>query len=627
MTTTGHNVEHVLLSQYRGKKQRDGKIRSNSPFRPESDSLGFVCQIAPEGEHGWYKDFVSGDSGSLYQLAEFFKIPVPRKEATVTKRGYANLKEYAEAHGVPEKAYADAGWKVGERRGRKALLYPTLTGEIARFMDGQEPRYDSPVEYKACWYGLQRAVTFAKAHQTALFLCNGAPSVVAAQHWEVAAACKTGSESALTPDMLAALDIAWQGDIVLCPDNDNTGQNWRKALQGQLGARVHIVEMGLTSGGDLADFCMLHKENSRRELTRRAFRIPDQDEPEPALTFIATDQILTSVISSLYEPDGLMSIENPFNILHQYGGIAHIIAQNEIMGIVAPSGGGKTIWIETGLLNLMRRGVHSIVISNEWMDKNGLKFGYRLIQRMGGPTYEQMQSHQLALRAEATGRPPNGYRKLNADEIHFTQNVVKQLREMPGRNYYGTAPGLSAERVVTGIHKYHKIACREGNRPSAVWIDYGQQLWLEHQERSSRMQLDVAMEIIREVCNELELVIFVGSQMKKDDAELVRSGGKFEISSMQWMSEQPFQLLLFAVPWVEHDTPQTNGQGQELLRAQILKNSTGGQSPVFTVPWNPARLWIYDAKESTALYHSPKQRELLIDVPEKPTRYKDQYEA
>jgi hypothetical protein len=323
------------------------------------------------------------------------------------------------------------------------------------------------------------------------------------------------------------------------------------------------------------------------------------------LTYIASDQVYTSVIASLYEPDGLMSMENPFYVLHQYGGIAHIIAQNEIMAIVAPSGGGKTIWVETGILNLMRRGIHSIVISSEWMDKGGLKFGYRMVQRLGGPTYEQMLTHKLALQAEIAHRPMNGFVKLTAEQVAQTNDVIRQLRAMPGRNYYGTAPGLSAENVVKAIRKYHAAAVAEGNKPSAVWIDYGQQLWLEHQERSSRMQLDVAMEIIRAECNDLELALFVAAQMKKDDAEKVRGGGDFEISSMQWMSEQPFQLILFAVPWVLDGEPQTNSRGQELLRAQIMKNSTGRQSPVFPVPWCPERLWVYDAQTSTAGQHKP----------------------
>jgi hypothetical protein len=216
-----------------------------------------------------------------------------------------------------------------------------------------------------------------------------------------------------------------------------------------------------------------------------------------------------------------------------------------------------------------------------------------------------MLVHKQALQAEITHRPTNGFVKLTEAQIKQTYDVIRQLREMPGKNYYGTAPGLSAESVVKAIRKYYGIAKAEGHTPSAVWIDYGQQLWLEHQERSSRMQLDVAMEIIRAECNTLELALFVAAQMKKDDAELVRGGGKFEISSMQWMSEQPFQLLLFAVPWVENGVPQLNAAGQELLRAQIMKNSTGRQSRVFTVPWCPERLWVYDAAHSTAGQHKP----------------------
>jgi hypothetical protein len=610
--TTGQQVTAILEQSYRARRQHDNKLRGNSPFRPDSDSHAFVVHIEPDGEYGWYKDFVSGESGSLYQLAEYLKIPVPRKEATQTKRVYTTLAEYAEAHGVPVTAFEDAKWIVGEKDNRPAFLYPTQTGTIARFMDGETPTYKSPVEYKACWYGLKTAVPLAKEKRQPLVYCNGAPSVVAAQHYGIPAFCKTGGENAPSEDLLKELDEQWTGNIILAPDSDNTGTRWRKELQALLGTQARVADLGLTDKGDLADFCMLHKDTAMRELQKRAFKIPEQDEPDPDLTVVHSDEVLTAVMTSLYEPDGLMSIENPFNVLHQYGGIAHIIAQNEIMGIVAPSGGGKTIWMETGLLNLMRRGVHSIVISSEWMDKAGLKFGFRMVQRLGGPSYEQFQMHQLALRAEANKLSCNGFVKLTAAEIKQTEDIIRQYRVMPGRNYYGTVPGLSAERIVAAIRKYHAQGVKDGHRPQAVWIDYGQQLWLQNQERSSRMPLDVALELIRAECNELELALIVCSQMKKDDAEKARGGEDFQISSMQWMSEQPFQLLLFSVPWVLSGEPQKNSQGYELLRCQIMKNSTGRQSQVFMVPWQPERLWVYDSTHSTYKSEIPTQR--IMDV-------------
>jgi hypothetical protein len=598
--TTGQQVIAHLQTHCNARAERGGKWRSNSPYRPGSDSMGFVLTIDPDGEHGAYIDFPAGQSGSLYALADYLKIPTPRKEVTSTKRTYANLEEYAIAHGATLDAYERAKWSEGERKGRKALLFQTQTGERARFMDGNKPTYDSPTEYVPCWYGLDKAVALATEQQLPIILCNGEASVVAGLHHGLPVACKTGGESALTDSMIQELDDKWTGDIILAPDCDMTGDNWRKTLQAQLGHRARVAELGLTNGGDLADFCMLHGDRALRELQRSAFTVPEQDEVDPHLTSISSDAVYSNILGSLHEPDGLMSIENPYRILHQYGGIAHIIAQNEIMGIVAPSGGGKTIWMETGVFNLMQRGVHSILISGEWMDKHGRKFGNRLMQRMGGPTYNQMQAHQLALRAEASGRSCNGYQKLDSEQVQKAQAIVTQLREMPGRNCYGTVPGLSAEGIVKAIRKYYQKMVAAGNKPSAVWIDYGQQLWLENQERSSRMPLDVALEIIREVCNQLELALFVASQMKKSDADKVRDGGEFELSAMQWMSEQPFQLLLFAVPHVADGVPQRDKEGNALLRARIMKNSTAGPSPEFYVPWCPERLMVYDARRSTA---------------------------
>jgi hypothetical protein len=102
--------------------------------------------------------------------------------------------------------------------------------------------------------------------------------------------------------------------------------------------------------------------------------------------------------------------------------------------------------------------------------------------------------------------------------------------------------------------------------------------------------------------------------MKKDDAERARDGEAFQISSMQWMSEQPFQLLLFTVPAMINGEPLRNDRGYEQLRCQILKNSTGKQSPVFMVPWQPERLWVYDSNHSTYKPEVPTQRVMDIAI-------------
>ena len=68
----GQTTAEAVLSALRPYKLKDlggGRYRCNSPFRPDSNSHAFSLTIS-DGEHGGWLDHVSGESGSLYDLAE-----------------------------------------------------------------------------------------------------------------------------------------------------------------------------------------------------------------------------------------------------------------------------------------------------------------------------------------------------------------------------------------------------------------------------------------------------------------------------------------------------------------------------------------------------------------------------
>jgi len=101
--TTGEAIIQALQA-YKVKQQRSGDYRCNSPLRPGSNSLAFTLKIAPDGESGAYHDHVSGESGSLYDLAKLLGIETPttrRRKVEETKRTYSGLADYAQAHGAP----------------------------------------------------------------------------------------------------------------------------------------------------------------------------------------------------------------------------------------------------------------------------------------------------------------------------------------------------------------------------------------------------------------------------------------------------------------------------------------------------------------------------------------------
>ena len=263
-----------------------GKYRCDSPLRPGSNSHAFCLKIDGP-EHGTWYDQVSGEKGSLYELAAQLGIATPTAASaaatttSTTKRGYAGLSDYAQAHGIPAAVYAAWGWHETTHKGRPALEFPTANGPRWRLLDGGDPPFDSPYRYRPCWYGLAEAVILASASNQPLVLCNGEASVVAAQHAGVAACCITNSgERVLPAPLLQELRAAWTDAILVALDCDSKGHTAAPKLAAQVGGQV--VDLGGTNGFDLADFCQLHGAGAIAELRRRAQSPPASTTPAPA---------------------------------------------------------------------------------------------------------------------------------------------------------------------------------------------------------------------------------------------------------------------------------------------------------------------------------------------------------
>ncbi len=280
---TLQNVQGAL-SGCNMKPHGRNEWRGNSPFRTGSDSNSFVLK-ADDDEHGTYFDHVEGAGGSLYQLAERLGIPLPeRAPATVTKRAYSGLAEYAEAHGAPADAYERAKWVEVKHNGRAALEFPTASGSRWRFIDGNKPPFIHEAGYTPCWYGLRNAVGRAQEAGLPLVLCNGEPSVVSAQWWGIPAACITSSgERELKGKLLAELKESWgTRRVIIALDCDDKGRAASEKLAKQLqdeGFATAVIDLGMTDGGDLADFCNLYREGALEALVDRArFTVPTAEQ-------------------------------------------------------------------------------------------------------------------------------------------------------------------------------------------------------------------------------------------------------------------------------------------------------------------------------------------------------------
>lgn len=244
-----------------------GNWRSNSPLRAASNSHAFTLKIDGP-EHGTWHDHVSHESGSLYELAVLLKItPGPAVQGAPppagSKRAYADLDDYAQQHGVAGNVFQQAGWQDKTvYQGRPALPFVTASGVRYRFIDGQKPTFKPAVKgYQPCWYRLPEAVRLAQSTGQPLVICNGEPSVIAAQHFGVAATAHTaGEQRDLTPELIDSLKQAYSGPVLLAFDCDAAGRSGALKLQAGLqaaGIAALALDLQGGPGGDLADFCRL----------------------------------------------------------------------------------------------------------------------------------------------------------------------------------------------------------------------------------------------------------------------------------------------------------------------------------------------------------------------------------
>jgi hypothetical protein len=261
-------AEAVLnaLHGYDIKEKGQGNYRLNSPLRSGANSHSFALKIEGD-ENGTWFDHVTNEGGSLYDLADKLGIKRDRYSVASTKRAYADRDEYAQAHGLPDAALEAAGWHYTTYTNRPALTFSTKGGRRWRFLDDQSPHYISERGYKRCWYGLARAKD-QSLKAGCFIVCNGEISTIAAQFISLPAASVTGGEKGEIPaELMAELQatIPTTTRIVVAMDCDKTGRAASAKMVAQLikaGYQAHAVDLNLSEGGDLADYCMLYKDQS-----------------------------------------------------------------------------------------------------------------------------------------------------------------------------------------------------------------------------------------------------------------------------------------------------------------------------------------------------------------------------
>lgn len=230
-----------------------------------------VVSISAGGQKGVMQGKIENGMQVSYHTPVAFATNVSERETPPnsaapilsTKRAYAGLADYAQAHGLTAADLQRWQWQQATKAGRKALKFETKTGPRYRFLDGQSPTYIHETGYQRSWYGLTDDLIASIDDETPLVICNGEISTVTGQTYLVPAVCITsGEKSAIPQNLLDELTAAIPGAAILIAlDCDQAGRRAAAGMMAQLkaaGFKALAVDLGLSDGGDLADFCMMH---------------------------------------------------------------------------------------------------------------------------------------------------------------------------------------------------------------------------------------------------------------------------------------------------------------------------------------------------------------------------------
>lgn len=581
------------LGSHKLKRSGDNEYRANRPWSIGSDSQGLSLKIDGP-EHGTWHDFVDDTSGSLYELAARLGIDTPKRgEVQSTKRVYRDIADYAAAHGVGVEVLTSAGWHQTTHINRPAIAIPTRNGTRYRFLDDGKPTYINPKGYSACWYGLQRAIETARLLDMPLVLCNGEASTVVAQHYGLPAFAQTSGEKRLPDALTSELRGLWQGQVWIALDCDNTGVKAANAIADQLSDSV-VVDLQLGDGGDLADFCMLHTDQVKSALFKLAGVAQDQQRASKGVDARDVMDVLISRIEIDTAPKGL-PVVFPFPGFHKLQGIARVLMPGKITGLIAPSGAGKTSFLETFADELNKRGYSGFWCGPEWTPE---EYGRRRIQRYGGPDLTVQAMYELWKAERRDGVPDNlrhGVSLSTNQEIELVK-IANHVKQWPGTMYYFDQR-TSLEAMLDDMQDRLEDLRGNGDKVPFVVFDYAQLMRSEKQDDATN-RYEMAVETIKAWTQRMHVHSVIASQVRKTDSSRVRTGeSKLDSDSALFLRDDKFNLFMSLNPEYEDYDGESKFTGYATMN--VTKNSAGVRGQV-TLKARLERLTWQDATDSTA---------------------------
>ena len=504
---------------------------------------------------------------------ELSPVAAPRVDKP-SKRIYENLADYARKHGVEPHVFEGWGWRDGMHNNCPCIFIPGHDDGIdrVRFIDTAKAEFRPVKEGRQrCLYGWERALAMT-AQGRALVLCNGQPSVVVAQHYSIPAIAQTDGENALEQHALDQLVAELKGGrkLIIALDGDEAGRKATEKIKAQLIAYdVAVVDFGGVAGYDLGDFAAQHKDNTYAML--QSLMRTSRQEAVQVNDLGAMSQGLDDFLD--HDVCGDSGILSPFKSFHDLGGFAFIMPVGFMTAIVAMSGGGKTTFQETMAQHWLRAGHDILWYSPEWGHQS---LYWRMIQRNGGATTDQLRAHALYLSDLRSNRQPNlGIPLDRTSPVYAKTRIINhQIREWAG-NLHCFKEVKFTEDILDRMRNRLHLLRRDGRRVPVAFFDY-LQLMRTKEETPNRTAYENMVNLIKSWSSDNAIHPIVGVQIPMATGRLKNHVlGKYD---MHYCPPNAFNLIV-TLNILEDETGKTNR-----AIVNVAKNNEGqeGRIPMTT---------------------------------------------
>jgi hypothetical protein len=301
------------------------------------------------------------------------------------------------------------------------------------------------------------------------------------------------------------------------------------------------------------------------KIVKDAPRQQPAGKPQQTFTWAeATQSALAAVLGQGTQHEALPMY---WRNLCKFGGYAELIGPGKVAAIVGDSGDGKTALMECQCDDWRQQGYSGVFWSPEWTKE---ELVYRAVQRQGGPQFMDIMKHMTFLAAQKRGVPDarNPGKKLSELALQQFQSIVAAISAWPGKLHFIERAGTNVENLAGRISDIVSKCAAAGERIAFACIDYAQLLDAEGPGENDRIKR--ALNRLKEMTIQHQLVTLVGSQIGKTDGRMAGHGSKSGLHSMLYARSDVFNLVIT----INRET-DSDGRKSNSATVRVAKNSQG----------------------------------------------------